>query len=92
MNSMNHEKQLDLRLAGSKEFILLLKLFIYNSFEVITRFPRQINQRNQFKTQFHFIVSLVEKTFQAANKQGRAERKSLHAKMSSIWGDIRRRL
>ena len=55
----------------------------YNSFEVIARFPRRFNQRNQFKTQFHAIVSLVEKTFQTANKQGRAERKLLHVKMSS---------
>ena len=45
---MNHETQLDLRLAGSKEFGLLLKLIFYNSFEVITRFPRPFNQRNQF--------------------------------------------
>ena len=28
-------------------------------------------------------VSLVEKTFQTANKQGRAERELLHVKMSS---------
>ena len=34
---MNHETQLDLRLAGSKEFGLLLKLIFYNSFEAITR-------------------------------------------------------
>ena len=77
---MNHETQLDLRLAGSKEFGLLLKLIFYNSFEVITGFPYQ---RTRFKTQFHDIVSLVEKTFQTANKQGRAERKLLHVKMSS---------
>ena len=66
MNSMNHETQLDLRLAGSKEFGLLLKLIFYNSFEVITSFPRSFNQGNRFKTQFHAIVSLVEKTFQTA--------------------------
>ena len=83
MNFMNHETQLDLRLNGSKEFGLLFKLIFYNSFEVITRFPRPFNQRNQFKTQFHAIVSLVEKTFRTANKQGRAERKLLHVKMSS---------
>ena len=85
MNSMNHETQLDLRLAGSKEFGLPLKLIFYNSFEVITRFPLPFNQRNRltFKTQFHAIVSLVEKTFQTANKKGRAERKLLHVKMSS---------
>ena len=83
MNSMNHETELDLRLNGSKEFGLLFKLIFYNSFEVINRFPRPFNQRNQFKTQFHAIVSLVEKTFQTANKQGRAERKLLHVKMSS---------
>ena len=80
---MNHERQLDLRLARSKEFGLLLKLIFYNSFEVITRFPRPFNQRNRFKAQFHAIVSLVEKTFQTANKKGRAERKLLHVKMSS---------
>ena len=34
-------------------------------------------------SQFHAIVSLVGKTFQTANKQGRAERKLLHVKMSS---------
>ena len=84
MNSMNHETQLDLRLAGSKEFGFLLKLIFYNSFEVITRFRRPFNQIDQFKTQFHAIVSLVEKTFQTANKQGRGERKLLHVKMSSV--------
>ena len=78
---MNHETQLDLRLAGSKEFGLLLKLILYTSFEVITGCP--FNRRIRFKTQFHAIVSLVEKTFQTANKQGRAERKLLHVKMSS---------
>ena len=83
MNSMNHETRLDLRLAGSKEFGLLLKLIFYNSFVVIIRFPRPFNQRNCFKTQFHAIVSLVEKTFQTANKKGRAERKLLRLKMSS---------
>ena len=71
MNSMSHETQLDLHLAGSKE--LGLKIIFYNSFEVITRFSRPFNQRNRFKTQFHTIVSLVGKTFQTANKQGRAE-------------------
>ena len=80
---MNHETQLDLRLARSKEFGLLLKLIFYNSFEVITGFPCPFNHRNRFKTQFHAIVSLVEKTFQTANKQGRTERKLLHVKMSS---------
>ena len=83
MNFMNHETQLDLRLAGSKEFGSLLKLIVYNSFEVVTGFPCPFNQRNRFKTQFHAIVSLVEKTFQKANKQGRAERKLLHVKTSS---------
>ena len=83
MNFTNHETQLDLRLAGSKEFGLLLKLIFYNSFEVITGFPRLFNQRTRFKTQFHDIVSLVEKTLETANRQGRAERKLLHVKMSS---------
>ena len=83
MNFMNHETQLDLRLAGSKEFGLLLKLILYTSFEVITGFLCPFNRRIRFKTQFHAIVSLVEKTFQTANKQGRAERKLLHVKMSS---------
>ena len=83
MNFMNHETQLDLPLAGSKEFRFLLKLIFYNSFEVITGFPCLFNQRTRFKTQFHDIVSLVEKTFQTANKQGRAERKLLHVEMSS---------
>ena len=80
---MNYETQLDLRLAGSKEFGLLLKLILYTSFEVITGFLCPFNRRIRFKTQFHAIVSLVEKTFQKANKQGRAERKLLHVKMSS---------
>ena len=80
---MNHETQLDLRLAGSKEFGLLLKLIFCTSFEVITGFPRPFSQINQFKTQFHAIVSLVEKTFQTANNQGRADRKLPHVKMSS---------
>ena len=69
---MNHETQLDLRLAGSKEFGLL-KLILYTSFEVITGFLCPFNQRIRFKTQFHAIVSLVDKTFQTANKQGHAE-------------------
>ena len=81
MNFMNHETQLDLRLAGSKEFGLLLKLILYTSFEVITGFLCPFNRRIRFKTQFHAIVSLVEKTFQTANKQGRAERKLLHVKL-----------
>ena len=80
---MNHETQLDLRLAGSKEFGLLLKLILYTAFEVITGFLCPFNRRIRFKTQFHAIVSLVEETFQTANKQGRAERKLLHVKMSS---------
>ena len=84
MNSMNHETQVDLRPAGPKKFGLLLKLIFYNSSEVITRFPRPFNQRNKFKTQFHAIVSLLRRLFfQTANKQGRAERKLLHVKMSS---------
>ena len=83
MNFMNHETQHDLRLAGSKEFGLLLKLIFYDSFEVITGFLCLFNQRTRFKSQFHNLVSLVEKTFQTANKQGRAERKLLHVKMSS---------
>ena len=82
MNFMSHETQLDLRLAGCKEFGLL-KLILYTSFEVITGFLCPFNRRIRFKTQFHAIVSLVEKTFQTANKQGRAERKLLHVKMSS---------
>ena len=83
MNFMSHETQLDLRLAGSEEFGLLLKLILYTSFEVITEFLCPFNRRIRFKTQFHAIVSLVEKTFQTAIKQGRAERNLLHVKMSS---------
>ena len=83
MNYMNHETQLDLRQAGSKNFGLLLKLIFHNSSEVNTGFPSPFNQRNRFKTKFHFIVSVVEKTFQTANKQGRAERKLPHVKMPS---------
>ena len=56
---MNHETQLDLRLAGSKEFGLLLKLILYTSFEVITGFLCPFNRRIRYKTQFHAIVSLV---------------------------------
>ena len=94
MNFMNHETQLDLRLAGSKEFGLLLKLILYTSFEVITGFLCPFNRRIRLKTQFHAIVSLVEKTFQTANKQGRAERKLLHVKMSSgatyaVWTGLK---
>ena len=47
---------INLRLAGSKEFGLLLKLIFYNSIEVITGFPCSFNQRNRLKTQFHAIV------------------------------------
>ena len=72
-----------MRLAGSKEFGFLLKLILYTSFEDITGFLCPFNRRIRFKTQFHAIVSLVEKTFQTANKQGRAERKLRHVKMSS---------
>ena len=53
---MNHETQLDLRLAGSKEFGLLLKLILYTSFEVITGFLHPFNRRIRCKTQFHAIV------------------------------------
>ena len=80
---MNHETQLDLRLAGSKEFGLLLKLILCTSFEVIIGFLCPFNRRIRFQTQFHSIVSLLEKTFQTPNKQGCAERKLLHVKMSS---------
>ena len=83
MNFMNHETQLDLHLARSKKFGLLLKLILYTSFEVINGFLCPLNRRVRFKTQFHAIVSLVEKTFQTANKQGCAERKLIHVKMSS---------
>ena len=69
MNFMNHETQLDLRVAGSKEFGLLLKVILYTSFEVITGFLCPFNRRIRFKTQFHAIVSLVEKTFQTAVKE-----------------------
>ena len=62
MDFLNHETQLALRLAGSKEFGLLLKLIFYNSFAVITGFPRPFNQRTRFKTKFHAILSLCEKT------------------------------
>ena len=89
MNFMNHETQLDLRLGGSKEFGLLLKLILYTSFEVITGFLCPFNRRIRFKTQFHAIVSLVEKTFQTANKQSRGERKITSCK-NVIWGDVRR--
>ena len=83
MNFMNHETQLDLRLAGSKKFGLLLKLILCTAFEVTTGFLCPFNRRIRFQTQCHAIVSLVEKTFETANKQGRAERKLLHVKMSS---------
>ena len=89
MNFMNHETQLDWRLGGSKEFGLLLKLILYTSFEVITGFLCPFNRRIRFKTQFHAIVSLVEKNFQTANKQSRGERKITSCK-NVIWGDIRR--
>ena len=72
MNFMNHETQLDLRLAGSKEFGLFLKLILYTSFEVITGFLCPFNRRIRFKAQFHAIVSLVEKTFQTAIKQAKS--------------------
>ena len=80
---MKHETECDLRPAGSKDYGLLLKLNFYRSFEVITGFLCPFNQRIRFKTQFHAIVLLVEKTFQTANKQGRAVQKLLCVKMSS---------
>ena len=79
----NHETQLDLLLAGSERSRLAVEIKFYSSFEVITGFPRLFNLRTRFKAQLHAIVSLVEKTFQTANKQGRAKRKSPHIKMSS---------
>ena len=66
---MNHETQLDLLLAGSERSRLAVEIKFYNSFEVITGFPRLFNLRTRFKAQFHAIKSLVEKTFQTANKQ-----------------------
>ena len=62
---------------------LAVEIKCYNSFEVITGFPRPFNQKTRFKAQFHAIVSLVEKTLISANKQGRTKRKLLHVKMLS---------
>ena len=80
MNFMNHETQLDWRLAGSKEFSLLLKLIFCNSFEVISGFQRPFNQRTRFKTQFHIAV---RRPFKQTTSKRRVERKLLHVKMSS---------
>ena len=71
---MNHKTQLDLRLAGSKQFGLLLKL----DFHVLLTKEIGLDSISRYR-----IVSLVEKTFQTANKQGCSERKLLHVKMSS---------
>ena len=56
---MNHETQLDLRLAGSKEFGLLLKLILYTSFEVITGFLYPFNRRitEEFGLRLNFTLS-----------------------------------
>ena len=66
-----------------ESFCLIFKLREIEIAKNIPLFPCLFNQRTRFKTQFHDILSLVEKTLQTANKPGRAERKLLHVKMSS---------
>ena len=78
-----HEPRNATRFAPGRIQRIRLAVKINLLYEVITRFSRPFNQTNRFKTQFHAIVTLVEKTFQTANKKGRAERKLLHVKMSS---------
>ena len=79
---MNHETQLDLHLAGSKEFGLLLKLIFYTSFEVITGFPRPFNQRNRFRLNFTLLYRWLKRLFKQLTSKG-AEKKLLRVKMSS---------
>ena len=67
---MNHEMQLKLRLAGSKEFGLLLKLIFYSSFEVITGFPRPFNQRNQFRLNFTLSYRWLKRLFKQLTRKG----------------------
>ena len=69
---MNHETQLDLRLAGSKEFGLLLKLIFYTSFEVITGCPRPfiINQRNRFRLNFTLSYRWLKRLFKQLTSKG----------------------
>ena len=79
---MNHETQLDLHLAGSKEFGLLLKLIFYTSFEVVTGFPRPFNQRNRFRLNFTLLYRWLKRLFKQLTSKG-AEKKLLRVKMSS---------
>ena len=67
---MNHETQLDLRLAGSKEFGMLLKLIFYTSFEVITGFPRRFNQRNRFRLNFTLSYRWLKRLFKQLTSKG----------------------
>ena len=90
---MNHETQLDLRLAGSKEFGLLLKLIFYTSFEVISGFPRSFNQRNRCRLNFTLSYRWLKRFFKHLTSKGAA---TSWAKINScknvIWGDVRGRL
>ena len=69
---------------------LLLKLILYNCFEIITRFNRLINQRTRFKSQFHAIASLYE---DFSNSQlARAHWVKTTARKNVIWSDVNVRL
>ena len=60
---MNHETQLDLRLTGSKEFDLLLKLILYTSFEVITGFLCPFNRRLGLRLNFTLSYRWLRRLF-----------------------------
>ena len=67
---MNQETQLHLRLAGSKEFALLLKLIFFTSFEVITGFPRPLHQRNRFRLNFTLSYRWLKRLFKQLVSKG----------------------
>ena len=92
MSFMNHETQLDLRLAGSKELLsLLLKLILYTSFEVITGFLCPFNRRIRFKIQFHAIVSPVRLRGLCKQLTSKVALRKITSCKNVIWGDVRRR-
>ena len=72
MNFMNHETQLDLRLAGSKEFGLLLKLILYTSFEVITGFLCPFNLRLGLRLNFTLSYRWLRRLFKQLTSKVRA--------------------
>ena len=70
---------------GIKRVCLLLKLILYNSFEIINGFNRLFNQRTRFQTQFHAITSLYEDF--SNSQQARAGWVKITSCKNVIWCD-----